>query len=81
VTLRSLSKKKRLHRAWRLFHTYSAYARGIDMMSADYQALDLTPKGRDEGERDWWTESQSGSHRNPLCVMVDLSTGRLTKPF
>lgn len=32
-----------------IFHTYSCYARGIDMMNATYQYLDLTPKGRDEG--------------------------------
>lgn len=31
-----------------IFHTYSCYARGIDMMNATYQYLDLTPKGRDE---------------------------------
>jgi predicted dithiol-disulfide oxidoreductase (DUF899 family) len=35
----------------RVFHTYSAYARGIDMVSVDYHYLDLVPKGRDEGER------------------------------
>lgn len=34
-----------------IFHTYSAYARGIDMMNVDYQFLDLVPKGRDEGDR------------------------------
>lgn len=34
-----------------VFHTYSAYARGIDMMNADYQYLDLVPKGRDEAGR------------------------------
>jgi len=34
-----------------VFHTYSCYARGIDMMSVDYQYLDLVPKGRDEGGR------------------------------
>lgn len=34
-----------------IFHTYSAYARGIDMMNVDYQYLDLVPKGRDEGGR------------------------------
>ena len=34
-----------------VFHTYSTYARGIDMLSVDYQYLDLVPKGRDEGER------------------------------
>jgi predicted dithiol-disulfide oxidoreductase (DUF899 family) len=33
-------------------HTYSCYARGIDMVNAAYQLLDLTPKGRDEAELD-----------------------------
>ncbi len=32
-----------------LFHTYSTYARGIDMMNTAYHYLDLVPKGRDEG--------------------------------
>jgi predicted dithiol-disulfide oxidoreductase (DUF899 family) len=31
-----------------VFHTYSCYARGLDMMNGAYQYLDLTPKGRDE---------------------------------
>jgi predicted dithiol-disulfide oxidoreductase (DUF899 family) len=31
-----------------LFHTYSCYARGIDMLNTAYHYLDLTPKGRDE---------------------------------
>jgi predicted dithiol-disulfide oxidoreductase (DUF899 family) len=35
----------------RIYRTYSTFARGIDMMSVDYQYLDLTPKGRDEGGR------------------------------
>ena len=34
-----------------VFHTYSAYARGIDMLNVDYQILDLAPKGRDEDGR------------------------------
>jgi predicted dithiol-disulfide oxidoreductase (DUF899 family) len=33
-----------------IFHTYSCYARGIDLMNNAYQYLDLTPKGRDEGD-------------------------------
>jgi predicted dithiol-disulfide oxidoreductase (DUF899 family) len=37
--------------AGRVFHTYSTYARGIDLMSTDYNYLDLVPKGRDEGGR------------------------------
>jgi predicted dithiol-disulfide oxidoreductase (DUF899 family) len=31
-----------------VFHTSSCFARGIDMMNATYQYLDLVPKGRDE---------------------------------
>jgi predicted dithiol-disulfide oxidoreductase (DUF899 family) len=34
--------------AGRVFHTYSAYARGIDMLNVAYYYLDLVPKGRDE---------------------------------
>ena len=32
----------------RIFHTYSTYARGIDMLNGAYHFLDLVPKGRDE---------------------------------
>ena len=35
----------------RLFHTYSTYARGIDMLNAAYNYIDLVPKGRDEEGR------------------------------
>jgi predicted dithiol-disulfide oxidoreductase (DUF899 family) len=35
----------------RIFHTYSAYARGIDLVNTAYNYLDLVPKGRDEGGR------------------------------
>jgi len=35
----------------RIFHTYSAYARGLDMVNVAYHYLDLVPKGRDEGDR------------------------------
>jgi predicted dithiol-disulfide oxidoreductase (DUF899 family) len=31
-----------------VFHTYSAYARGLDLLLGTYNYLDLTPKGRDE---------------------------------
>ena len=29
-------------------HTYSTYARGVDMLNGAYHLLDLTSKGRDE---------------------------------
>ena len=35
----------------KLFHTYSAYARGIDVLNTAYNYLDLVPKGRDENGR------------------------------
>jgi predicted dithiol-disulfide oxidoreductase (DUF899 family) len=34
--------------AGEVFHTYSSYARGIDMVNGTYQLLDLTPMGRNE---------------------------------
>jgi predicted dithiol-disulfide oxidoreductase (DUF899 family) len=32
-----------------IYHTYSAYSRGIDTFNAAYQFLDIAPKGRHEG--------------------------------
>ena len=32
-----------------VFHTYSTYGRGVEVMMHTYNLLDLTPKGRDEG--------------------------------
>jgi predicted dithiol-disulfide oxidoreductase (DUF899 family) len=36
-----------------VFHTYSTYARGLDMLNGAYHFLDLTPLGRDEGGLPW----------------------------
>jgi predicted dithiol-disulfide oxidoreductase (DUF899 family) len=33
-----------------IFHTYSCYARGLDMLNGAYHYLDLVPKGRDEAK-------------------------------
>ena len=32
-----------------VFHTYSCYSRGLDMLNGAYHYIDITPKGRDEG--------------------------------
>jgi predicted dithiol-disulfide oxidoreductase (DUF899 family) len=40
-----------------VYHTYSTYARGVDMLNGTYQYLDLTAKGRDEN---WSAENSSG---------------------
>ncbi|MGA9170039.1 MAG: thioredoxin family protein [Nitrososphaeraceae archaeon] len=37
----------------RIFQTYSAYARGIDMLNVAYHYLDLVPKGRDEASKEF----------------------------
>jgi predicted dithiol-disulfide oxidoreductase (DUF899 family) len=39
-----------------VFHTYSTYARGIDLLNSTYNVLDLCPKGRNENAeftQDW----------------------------
>jgi predicted dithiol-disulfide oxidoreductase (DUF899 family) len=40
-----------------VFHTYSCFSRGIDMLNGAYHFIDLVPKGRDEdgleGTQDW----------------------------
>ena len=52
-----------------IYHTYSAYARGIDLMNTTYNFLDLTAKGRDENPdaRQNWVryhdEYQGGSSK------------------
>jgi len=33
-----------------VFHTYSCYARGIEVVNGAYAFMDMLPKGRDEGE-------------------------------
>ena len=50
-----------LRRGDRVFHTYSSYARGTDMVNSTYQWLDLTARGRQE---DW--ERPSGRSDGPL---------------
>ena len=36
-----------------VYHTYSTYARGLDMLSGAYDYMDLLPKGRDEERLSW----------------------------
>jgi predicted dithiol-disulfide oxidoreductase (DUF899 family) len=37
-----------------VYHTYSAYARGVDGLWGMYQWLDRAPKGRNEPPGGWW---------------------------
>lgn len=36
-----------------IYHTYSTYGRGLDMLMGTYNYLDLVAKGRDEAELPW----------------------------
>lgn len=40
--------------AGQIFHTYSTYRRGVEVMMGTYNLLDLTPKGRNEREGMEW---------------------------
>jgi predicted dithiol-disulfide oxidoreductase (DUF899 family) len=42
--------------AGEVFHTYSTYGRGVEVMMGTYNLLDLTPKGRDERDVDYKME-------------------------
>ena len=47
----------------KIYHTYSTYARGIDLMNTAYNYLDLVPKGRDEGTRGpYWLKRHDEYH-------------------
>lgn len=37
----------------RIYHTYSSYGRGVDMINGAYHLLDRVPKGRDEDDLPW----------------------------
>jgi predicted dithiol-disulfide oxidoreductase (DUF899 family) len=37
-----------------VYHTYSAYSRGVDSLWNMYQWLDRAPKGRNENGDLWW---------------------------
>lgn len=37
----------------RVFLSYQTFSRGLDMLNTAYHILDLTPKGRDEGDLPW----------------------------
>jgi predicted dithiol-disulfide oxidoreductase (DUF899 family) len=50
----------------KVFHTYSAYARGIDMTNTAYHYIDLVPKGRDEaGRPQFWVRRHDEYESKP----------------
>ncbi|CAM3400268.1 thioredoxin [Pseudomonas floridensis] len=49
-----------------IFHTYSTYARGLDLLVGTYNFLDLTPKGRNEDPiMNWVRHHDRYEHAGP----------------
>lgn len=47
----------------RVFHTYSAYGVGADVMLSTYRFLDLTPLGRQRYINQWpWHDTYRAAH-------------------
>ena len=51
-----------------VFHTYSAYARGLDHSAVGYPFLDLTPHGRQEP----WEDSPAGWPQGGVAASMPL---------
>ena len=50
-----------------VYHTYSAYARGLDALWSAYQWLDRAPKGRNEPDYWWRRHDEYGSEQGSCC--------------
>jgi predicted dithiol-disulfide oxidoreductase (DUF899 family) len=53
--------------AGEIFHTYSTYARGLDLLVGAYNYLDLTPKGRNEDEIMEWVRHHDRYEDEPAA--------------
>ena len=65
-----------------IYHTYSCYARGLDMLNASYHLLDLVPKGRDEAglpNSMAWLRHHDRYDGRPLVPVGSLRGGRPTQ--
>ena len=60
--------------AGEIFHTYSTYARGLDILVGTYNLLDLVPKGRDEADLPFTMSWVRHHDRYPESGAVDLKT-------
>ena len=65
-----------------VFHTYSTYGRGVEVMMGTYAMLDLMPKGRDEREVEYkmeWIRHHDRYESAP--VTAEVATGSVEKLF
>jgi predicted dithiol-disulfide oxidoreductase (DUF899 family) len=59
-----------------IYHTYSCYARGLDMVNGAYQLMDLLPKGRDEAGLSYtmeWLRHHDRYENAPVIPVGGLS--------
>ena len=57
--------------AGEVFHTYSTYGRGVEVMMHTYRLLDLTPKGRDEnGHAMGWVRHHDRYEPAPAATLA-----------
>ncbi|HYF35083.1 MAG TPA: thioredoxin family protein [Prosthecobacter sp.] len=60
--------------AGNIYHTYSTYGRGLDMIMGTYRVLDLVPKGRDEDGLDFsmaWVRYHDRYDTQPANAFAD----------
>ncbi|MEO8736661.1 MAG: thioredoxin family protein [Edaphobacter sp.] len=65
-----------------IFHTYSAYARGLDILLGAYNFLDLAPKGRDEDALPYpmtWVRHHDRYGNDPLVNLLASDSTRVTE--
>ncbi len=65
-----------------IFHTYSAYARGLDILLGAYNFLDLAPKGRDEDALPYpmaWVRHHDRYGNDPLVNLLAPDSKRVTE--
>ena len=58
----SRHERVRARRRRRVYHTYSAYARGVDALWTMWQWLDRAPLGRNEGDLSWFRRHDQYEH-------------------
>ena len=62
-----------------IFHTYSTYARGLDILLGAYNLLDMTPKGRDEDALPYgmaWVRHHDRYDHSPAATAAEASSSR-----
>jgi predicted dithiol-disulfide oxidoreductase (DUF899 family) len=63
-----------------IFHTYSVYSRGLDILLGAYNFLDLAPKGRDEASLPWpmaWVRHHDRYDDHPLVNLSPTDSTRV----